>query len=209
MATGLPGLPEVPAADRPRRTFYFLRHGETEFNHAGRFQGRIDVPLNDTGLQQAETAAGRLSALGISRIVASPAQRVLQTAEAVAALSSASIDIDDDLLEFQVGSFEGKSHETIRQEHGLGKKDSLFGVLPDDADNWHEFVPRVVSSVRRWTEKYESHTVLIAAHGLVFRALALALTGKEMISQNAEPFRFVLEEKGFRVERISTADSML
>ena len=50
---------------------------------------------------------------------------------------------------------------------------------------------------------------MIAAHGLVFRSLALALTGKEMISRNAEPFRFVLEEKGFRVERVRAADSLL
>jgi broad specificity phosphatase PhoE len=202
MASGLPEFAEIPVANRPRRTFYFLRHGETEFNHAGRFQGRIDVPLNDRGLQQAEEAAERLTAFGISRIVASPAQRALQTAGAVAELSAASIDVDDDLMEFQVGSFEGKSHEAIRQEHGLGKSDSLFDVLPDDADVWHEFVPRVVSSVRRWTEKYESHTVLIAAHGLVFRSLAQALAGKKVISCNAEPFRFALEEKRFRVERV-------
>jgi broad specificity phosphatase PhoE len=175
---------------RPERAFYFLRHGETPYNSAGVFQGRIDVPLNGNGLRQAEDAARRLSGCGISRIVASPAQRVLQTAAAVAELGTATIDVESDLMEFYVGSFEGKSIAQIRLEHGLGDRDSIFSVLPDDADQWKEFVPRIVGAVKRWTEKYAEDTILIAAHGLVFRSLAMVLTGGELTSRNAEPYLF-------------------
>jgi len=204
----IPELPEILLSDRPARAFYFLRHGETPYNREGRFQGRIDVPLNDNGLQQAEEAARLLLRCGISRIVASPAGRVLQTAAAVANLGTATIEIDNDLMEFYVGSFEGKSVEAIRQANGLGDRDSLFSVVPDDADQWHEFVPRVVAAVRRWTEKYANETVLIAAHGLVFRSLALALTGETAVSRNAEPFLFTPNGTSFTIESVKPDESV-
>ena len=112
--TAFPRLPGIALSDRPERAFYFLRHGETSYNSTGVFQGRIDVPLNGNGLRQAEDAARRLSGCGISRIVASPAQRVLQTAAAVAELGTATIDVESDLMEVYVGSFEGKSIAQIR-----------------------------------------------------------------------------------------------
>ena len=40
----------------PKRSFYFLRHGQTDWNAEGRFQGHADVPLNEVGLAQAELA---------------------------------------------------------------------------------------------------------------------------------------------------------
>jgi len=201
-------LPEIPLSDRPGRAFYFLRHGETPYNREGRFQGRINVPLNDCGLQQAEEAARRLSHCGISRIVASPAGRVLQTAKAVANLGMATIEVDDDLMEFYVGSFEGQSITAIRKNYGLGEHESIFSILPDDADRWHEFVPRVVASVRRWTEKHANETVLIVAHGLVFRSLALALTGELAVSRNAEPFLFTPNGTSFTIETVKPDESV-
>jgi len=207
VATDFFEFPVIPAADKPCRAFYFLRHGETQYNREGRFQGRIDAPLNDTGLQQADQAAKRMLQCGIARIVASPARRVLQTAEAVANLGMATIEVDDDLMEFYVGSFESQSVKAIRKDHELGEHESIFSVLPDDADRWQEFVPRVVATVRRWTEKYADETVLIAAHGLVFRSLALVLTGEAAVSRNAEPFLFTPDGTRYTIDTVKPDES--
>ena len=57
----------------PKRKFLFLRHGQTDWNLQGRFQGHSDIPLNETGLAQARLAAERLSGQGIELIISSPA----------------------------------------------------------------------------------------------------------------------------------------
>jgi broad specificity phosphatase PhoE len=59
----------------PRREFLFLRHGQTDWNREGRYQGLRDIPLNETGLAQARAAATALAAQRIDRIVASPLDR--------------------------------------------------------------------------------------------------------------------------------------
>ena len=56
-----------------------LRHGQTDFNAQGRLQGRTDNPLNDTGVQQAKRAANAIGP--VDKIISSPLQRAIQTAE--------------------------------------------------------------------------------------------------------------------------------
>ena len=63
--------------------FWYLRHGETDWNRQGLSQGSIDIPLNELGLAQAREAAVRLRNRGITSIVASPLSRARVTAEIV------------------------------------------------------------------------------------------------------------------------------
>ena len=187
----------------PEREFFFLRHGETEYNREGRFQGRTDVPLNRTGIAQAESAASALAALNISRIVSSPAQRVLQTVQPLLQIDDIPLHREEHLMEFFVGSFEGMLVAEIRREHGLGEWESWQSILPDDADVWHEFVPRVCSAVWRWTERHPDEKILVAAHGLVFRALTEVLVGEQLSSRNAEAHHFEPSRDGWIVSPIS------
>lgn len=194
--------PTVPADLLPQRAFYFLRHGETQYNLERRFQGTIDVPLNENGVEQAKRAAEILAGKGFTRIVSSPANRVLKTASFTAEVSGAPMHIDADLMEFNVGSFEGRDIIETKRAHGLDEDASFMTILPHDADNWHEFVPRICASVRRWTDKHSQETLLIAAHGLVFRALTLALADQHLVSQNAEPYFFEPTTNGWSIVRL-------
>ena len=135
--------PNVPREILPTQSFYFLRHGETQFNLERKFQGSIDVPLNQTGVNQARAAAEILSRHPFVRIVSSPANRVLKTASFTAETTGIPMHVDTDLLEFNVGSLEGQDIVATKAAHGLGEDDSFMSILPDDADKWHEFVPRV------------------------------------------------------------------
>ena len=60
--------------------FIFIRHGETDWNRAGLFQGRSDIPLNETGKEQAREAARRLANLSVSKVMVSPLKRAMETA---------------------------------------------------------------------------------------------------------------------------------
>ena len=174
----------------PESGFLFLRHGETNYNRERRLQGRIDVPLNNLGLAQAESIAGLLVESNISRVVSSPAQRVLQTVRPFVQADEIPLHIEDDLLEFSVGEFEGQRIAEIRQAHGLDPEQSWMEVLPDDAECWREFERRVCSVVQRWTQQHSEETILFASHGLVFRALTEALTGTRVSTRNAELHHF-------------------
>lgn len=84
-----------------------LRHGLTDWNDGGRFQGHADIPLNDTGRAQAAAAAEQLAGLGIARAFASDLSRADETARIVAARCGAEVHTDPRLREVNVGSWSG------------------------------------------------------------------------------------------------------
>ena len=86
---------------------FFIRHGETDRNRARLLQGRSDVPLNDTGIQQAREAARFLERRGIefSRVYSSPLIRAVETAAIIA--PNITPTLDDRLLEMDYGPYEG------------------------------------------------------------------------------------------------------
>ncbi|MGI9237654.1 MAG: histidine phosphatase family protein [Woeseiaceae bacterium] len=187
----------------PEYEFVFLRHGETAYNREGRFQGQIDVPLNSVGVAQAEYAANALAHFNISRIVSSPARRVLQTVQPLTQTDAVTLHTEDHLMELSVGSFEGRLIAEVRREHGLSDRESWLPILPPDAECWQEFESRVLSAVARWTEQHASETILIASHGLVFHVLVDVLTGEKTYSRNAEPHLFKPDGDGWTVSPVS------
>ena len=68
----------------PKRSFYFLRHGQTDWNVEGRFQGHTDMPLTELGVSQAHLAARALANCPVDMLVTSPLMRALKTAAIVA-----------------------------------------------------------------------------------------------------------------------------
>src|SRR5580704_9813321 len=88
--------------------FWYLRHGETDWNRQGLSQGNIDIPLNELGLAQAKDAAVRLRNRGITSIVASPLSRARVTAEIVAEALGLEVTIEPDLREVSWGIREGE-----------------------------------------------------------------------------------------------------
>lgn len=89
------------------------RHGQTDYNTAGRVQGQVDIPLNDAGRRQAAAAARGLAGLAPSRLVASPLVRAQETAQALAAVTGLGVESVHDLRERSFGSWEGLTREEI------------------------------------------------------------------------------------------------
>lgn len=149
---------------------YLVRHGETEWNFAGRFQGKLDSPLTENGIRQAEGCGRRLLEIGIEAdaFVASPLGRTRQTASIIASCrQSPELKFDDRLVEVSVGSWDGLTHIDIdAQWPGL-----LDGSTPFD---WYfrspdgEGYEAAVNRATEWLRDAQG-VVIAVSHGLIGR----------------------------------------
>jgi len=163
------------------RAFWFLRHGETDWNARGVSQGNVDVPLNDVGIAQAHTAAGLLATRGIRSIVASPLSRAHVTAQAAADRIGQPVALDPELREVAFGVHEG-------QPMGAWFDDWIAGLsTPEGAETFDALRTRGVAALNRALE--QPAPVLVVAHGALFRAIRSAM-GLEpnLRTPNAVPF---------------------
>ncbi len=150
-----------------RTPFWFLRHGETDWNAQGISQGRTDIPLNAVGLAQARRAAATLKPAGIATIVASPLIRAHRTAEVVAAALGLPVALDEDLQEVNFGVQEA-------QPMGDWYDGWVAGTAtPKGAESFAALLARGVGAVNRALA--QPAPVLVVAHGALFRALRIAL----------------------------------
>jgi broad specificity phosphatase PhoE len=90
-----------------KKTVVLFRHGQTDWNKDGRVQGQIDIPLNDTGYQQAQELAERLVGLKLEIIISSDLQRAGMTGDIVARYNAIPIHYDPRLREAHFGNFQG------------------------------------------------------------------------------------------------------
>jgi broad specificity phosphatase PhoE len=149
------------------RAFWYLRHGETDWNARELSQGNIDVPLNDVGLAQARTAAGLLRTRGIRSIVASPLSRAYDTARIVAEPLGLPVEVEEGLREVSFGSQEGQPMAGWFNEWIAGT------MTPEGAESFADLRVRAVEAVNRALAR--PAPVLIVAHGALFRALRTAM----------------------------------
>jgi len=93
------------------------RHGETDWNVGEVFRGRIDVGLNETGLAQAKALGHHMADLDVEAVYSSPLKRAFDTARAVAVYHGLEVSIAPDLVDFNYGSWQGMSHNDVREKY--------------------------------------------------------------------------------------------
>lgn len=145
-----------------RQTFYFLRHGETEWNRIGLVQGQVNMPLNGNGLRQARIAGHLLAGAGIGTICTSPLERARLTAEIIAAGIHAPIRVIDNLRECDFGAREG-------HPKGAWYDAWRAGVTPGGAEGFSAFMERALDGLNQALAC--PGPVLIVAHGGIYWAI--------------------------------------
>ena len=158
---------------------YLVRHGETEWNAAGRYQGAKDSPLTERGREQARQTGRRLASTfnGDSRLVAhvSPLGRTLQTAALIAESLPLEIRIEPRLAEISAGAWDGLSMYEIDMEY----PGALSGSSPHD---WYFLGPggetfeSALARVSAWLSEAAAPS-LIVTHGLASRLVRGAYCG--------------------------------
>ena len=161
------------AADRhafhaPGRRVVVWRHGQTEWNVEGRFQGQTDVPLDAVGRDQARRAARLLAALRPHAITASDLSRAADTARALSALTSLPVTLDKGLRETYAGTWQGLTDSEIREkfpeEFAAWKRD--HSVRRGGGELEIEVADRVVPAILRALESVPPRgTLVVVSHG--------------------------------------------
>ncbi len=165
--------------------FYFLRHGQTQWNVDKIIQGQSDSQLNDVGRAQALRAAKVLQTEPIARIIASPLSRTRHTAEAVAALNGLEIIYDDDLMECHLGDHQGEPYGDWVPDYWAGK------YVPPNGESFQQFCERAWGAMQNAISL--GPNTLIVAHGGLWIAAQeyVALEPPMRLPQNALPMSVV------------------
>ncbi len=150
------------------------RHGETDWNRHGRWQGHADPPLNETGRAQARELAGALRDEGIAAVYASDLRRARETAEIVAAEIGLTVDVDERLREVHIGSWSGLTIEEVEERFPESMR-RWRAADPhhtfDGGETYAAMGERVVAAVRDIVGRHEGEQVLIVGHGGPIRSL--------------------------------------
>ncbi|MCW5234249.1 histidine phosphatase family protein [Verminephrobacter eiseniae] len=160
-----------------------IRHGETAWNVDTRIQGHLDIPLNDTGLWQAEQLARALAGEPIAAIYTSDLQRAHATAQAVARTTGAPLTAEPGLRERSFGRFQGRTFAQIEAE------------LPADALRWRKRDPhyapeggeslltlhaRIERTIATLAQPHLDEQIVLVAHGGVLDALYRLATRQDI-----------------------------
>jgi broad specificity phosphatase PhoE len=172
----------APPADKIHPVaFWFLRHGETDWNTRDLSQGSVDIPLNETGLAQARSASLLLRGKGIRSLISSPLSRARVTAEIAAAELGLPVQIDDGLREVSFGVQEGTPMAAWGFQHWV---DGL--LTPEGAESFPALTTRAVAAINRCIARPPA--VLVVAHGALFRAIRGAMGHEPNVrTRNAVP----------------------
>ncbi|WP_432979078.1 histidine phosphatase family protein [Dactylosporangium sp. CA-233914] len=156
------------------------RHGQTEWNAAGRIQGQTDTALSEVGVEQAAESAPRVAALRPSVLIASDLRRAATTAAALAAVSGLAVTHDPRLRERGFGEWEGLDHDEVgarwpeafaRWKHGEEVGDA--GVEEIEA-----VAKRMVEALQETVAAAGPDAVIVAAtHGAAARFATVSLLG--------------------------------
>jgi broad specificity phosphatase PhoE len=168
-----------------------VRHGQSEWNAAGRIQGQIDIQLNEVGLGQAQRIADRLADETVAAIYSSPLLRAKVTAEAIAARFNLPVTSDERLMEYDFGTISGSTWNDVVENH------------PEFASRWLEdpwavpvagsegrvnFAARVMSAVSDIVARHPAEQVIVVAHGGTFGVYLTAMLGLDL--NRRHPFHF-------------------
>ena len=147
-----------------------VRHGETAWSRAGRHTGRTDVPLLDEGRRQAELAGSRLRAFSFAAAWTSPLSRARETC-ALAGFAERAI-VDDDLMEWDYGDYEGRRGDDIRAERPGW---DLFADGAPGGETFSDVATRVERVIADLDDA--GGDVALFAHGHLLRVLAARWLG--------------------------------
>src|SRR5215210_3123910 len=146
-------------------TLLLVRHGETDWNRDGRWQGLSDTRLNERGREQARALTGQLD--GIDVVYSSDLARARETAEIVAEGAGLEVRLDERLRERGFGDWEGLNSDEIKERfaeaHTLWRTGEGRGA--ENAEPFAEFAARIHEFLDDILERHAGKTVLVVSHG--------------------------------------------
>lgn len=158
-----------------------VRHGETEWNRVERFRGSADVPLNETGLKQAELLARRLAASWKpAAVYSSPLSRSVRTGEAIAARFGLDVRVHPGLSDIDYGQWQGLTPEEVRArwpelyQRWLSDPSGLHFPGGESLDERQRIGVRAIEGI---VATHPGETVVAVGHTVINRLIIMGLLG--------------------------------
>lgn len=180
----------------PKIPFYFLRHGQTDWNLKKMIQGHTDIPLNNVGIKQAQKAQNILANCHITQIITSPLQRAHKTAKIINEHFKVPLHTHDGLKERFLGKLEG----TVKTELALSDIKHNYTQSVEDSEPVEDFIKRISNTTNEILHIEEN--TLIVAHGGVYWALMNILNFGDQSSLNAIPYFFDPQKQSWLVKPV-------
>ena len=188
---------------KPGLTLYVVRHGETDWNAAGRLQGQTDIPLNDIGRGQAKRNGEKLRAHfpepEALHFVASPLSRAYETMRLVRSgmgLTPEPFATDDRLKEISYGVCEGRTWPQLPpvDSAGIARSKDPYRWCPDGGESYADLTKRA----RLWLDTCERDAVVVTHGGItrVLRGLALEIPTEKVPTLKVPQDRVLVLRKG-------------
>lgn len=160
--------------------FYLIRHGETEWNSKGIYQGLTDIPLSEEGEKQALCLGKRFEnpSIKLDAVYSSPLQRAIKTAESMANAKGLSVVAYEHFKEINFGEWEGHNVKQLTEKYGKSYTDfyerPFSNTFPGEG-SFEIVKERSVEGFYQLLEKHRGQSVAIVSHGGVLRVLIMAL----------------------------------
>jgi len=160
--------------------FIVIRHGETEWNVEGRWQGHQDSPLTANGLVQAKAVAKRLKDVQFAALYSSRLGRALETAQAISESTGHKINKISGITERRIGVFEGLTRLEIEKNHPdayqqFQTSDPDFEIPEGESARQHE--KRIMVCFNELAIKHPGETIVVVTHGGVLNRVFRTIVG--------------------------------
>ena len=164
--------------ENKRTRFYLIRHGETDWNKGGRYQGRTNIQLNDAGVEQARLLGERFKYFPLDVVYVSPLDRAVATAEPVAASHGLTPIKDEHFIEINFGEWEGHTIEELSEKFGRAYtdffKDPFDHPVPGEG-SFQIAMNRAIEGFNILAERHKGQNVAIVSHGGLLRVMLVGL----------------------------------
>ncbi|MDL4840495.1 histidine phosphatase family protein [Aquibacillus rhizosphaerae] len=149
-----------------------IRHGETEWNHLGKIQGKTDIPLNETGKKQAKACRDHLEGSDWDLIISSPLQRAKQTAEIINEKLNLPLIEMEIFQERSFGDAEGLTLQVRQELYPNGEYPGMESKV--------SLTDRVMNGMEEVIATYPNQKILLVAHGAVINEILSVMSDGEI-----------------------------
>jgi len=185
-------------------SIYLVRHGQTAWNKEEIFRGRTDVPLDETGLRQAELAGDYFMGMEIHAIYSSPLSRAWQTAQKIARVHNLEVQPLEGIVDMSFGNWEGHPHQEIREKdpetYRIWREEPHRVRLPG-GETLDDVRVRAMGSLEEVIKLHPEQTLVLVSHRVVTKVLICGILGIDnshfwQIAQDTTAINLIQNKKG-------------